>query len=392
MAASLLLLAVMTPTGPTPGHGQDAPTLFPARDFIEYWSAARVFAAGGDPYDGSQLLPHQRVATGDPDLTRAVMLWTPPWTLPLYLPLGLLGPRPAHLLWLAVQLGAVLVATRLLWRVYRGRAGPESVSWTGNEYTVGLTFAPTIWMLAYGQNTGLILLGIAGFVYLRTRGYPVAAGAVVALTAIKPHLLALFGLALVLDATTRSGRRVLAGGVGTLAVVSALAWAVGPGVFPQFVAGMTRPSSLASPSVTDWPLPLLSYQLRVAVDPTAFGLQFLPVGIGAGVLIGYWWVRRGRWDWPVEAPRLVLASVLVAPYGGWLFDLTVLLVPVSQALAVAAATRSRWYRRAVFSGLLALSLLCVTVDDLADGIWFAPAVLGWYCLVIGLRRPAPADR
>ena len=29
------------------------------------------------------------------------MLWTPPWTLPLYLPFGLLEPRPAHLAWLA---------------------------------------------------------------------------------------------------------------------------------------------------------------------------------------------------------------------------------------------------------------------------------------------------
>jgi hypothetical protein len=51
------------------------------RDFVEYWSAARVHAAGGNPYDGAQLLPLQRDALGEPGRTEAVMLWTPPWTL-----------------------------------------------------------------------------------------------------------------------------------------------------------------------------------------------------------------------------------------------------------------------------------------------------------------------
>ena len=66
-----------------PELARDSATLFPPKDFIEYWSAARVHLAGGDPYDGGQLIPLQRQADGEPYKTKPTMLWTPPWTLPL---------------------------------------------------------------------------------------------------------------------------------------------------------------------------------------------------------------------------------------------------------------------------------------------------------------------
>ncbi len=377
------------------------PTVVPPRDFIEYWSAARVHAQGGDPYDGGQLLPYQREASGEPDKTQAVMLWTPPWTLPLYLPFGLLDPRTGHLLWLAAQAAAVAVSTRLLWRVYGGPAEAGALgrrAWMLAPLAAA-GFGPVWWLLVFGQNTGFVLLGLAGFLYLRTRGYPVAAGAAAALTAIKPHLLALFGLALLLDAVaTRDGRRALLGGVGALLVASAVAVIPNPDVFREFAAALARPASQESPNMAGWKLPLAAYWLRVWLAPGSFRVQFVPCAVACALLVPYWWARRRTWDWAAEAPRLVFASVLLAPYGAWIFDLVVLLVP-----AVRAFTRvARWDRpvpvTAAAAAYLLLSLATLTVPAVVVSrlgwehalhhfIWVAPAVLGW-CLVVVARPPA----
>jgi hypothetical protein len=377
------------------------PTVVPPRDFVEYWSAARVHAQGGDPYDGGQLLPYQREASGDPDKSQAVMLWTPPWTLPLYLPFGLLDPRTGHLLWLVAQAAAVAVSAGLLWRVYDG---PSEAGALGRRAwalapLAAVGFGPVWWLMAFGQNTGFVLLGLAGFLYLRTRGYPVAAGAAAALTAVKPHLLALFGLALLLDAAaTRDGRRALLGGVAALLVLSAVALIPNPDVFREFAAALARPGSDESPNMAAWKEPLTTYWLRVWLSPGSFWVQFVPVAAACGLLVPYWWARRRTWDWAAEAPRLVFASILLAPYGAWVFDLVVLLVPVMKAFAGIA----RWDRpvpvTASSSSYLLVSLATILAPAVVESrlgwehglhhfIWVAPAVFIWYLAVAG-RPPA----
>lgn len=392
------------------GPDADPPTVIPPNDFVEYWSAARVHARGGDPYDATQILPHQREASGDSAMTVAVMLWTPPWTLPLYLPFGLLEPRAAHLAWLAVQAACVLASAGLLWRVY-GPPAPlrwlRRIGWAAIPVLVAVVFAPVWWMVWYGQNTGFVLLGVAGFVYLRAQGRPTAAGAAVALTAIKPHLLALFGLALVFDAATRSGRRALLGGVAVVALGAGLALVPDPDVFRQFAAALSRPRSAESVPLSHWQIPTPGYRLRefVAGDRLAhdagalFWLQFLPLAAGVIALVPYWLARRRAWDWTVETPRLVFASVLAAPYGAWMFDLTVLLVPVVAMFARLARAPRLVPVTAAVGAYLLLSVLTLVPPDryqqwfgekpyLHHFVWFAPAVLAWCGLVALLSRPA----
>jgi hypothetical protein len=110
-----------------------------------------------------------------------------------------------------------------------------------------------------------------------------------------------------------------------------------------------------------------------------FWVQFLPGLAGLAAVGAYWWKRRAAWDWRVETPRLVLASVLLAPYGSWIFDLTVLLVPVVQRAAVARGPIGI----AALAGLLTASILTLhphLVAQLHDMIWFAPAVLAVWLL------------
>lgn len=383
----------------------DPPTLFPPRDFVEYWSAARVHLRGGDPYSGEQLLPLQREALGEPDRTLAISLWTPPWTLPLYWPCGALPAFEGHLLWVVTQGLAVAVGAVLLWRAFGGPTGTTPAGrllWGVAPVGLAAGFAPVWWMTAYGQNTGLLVLGLAGFVFYRQRGRPLAAGAFAALTAIKPHLLAAFGVVLVLDAITRDGRRALLAGVGMIAVGAGLAVVPNAAVFGQFREAVTRPKTAAVVPLSQWQVPTLGYQLRKAVagdrfdadSGAGFAVQFVPCAAACLFAAGWRLARGARWDWTAALPGLVYLSVLSAPYGAWMFDLTVLLVPLARTAARLARLPRPLPAQLAASGLLALSFATVFAPQVLnrpgpDGfqvmlhhyVWFAPAVLGLDLLV-----------
>lgn len=390
------LFAVVLLTGSF-ASASGAEPVIPVKDFAEYWSAGRVHLTGGNPYDGRQLLPLQREAYGEPDLARPVMLWTPPWTLPLYWPFAALPVRDGHALWLFAQVGMTAVACGLLWRTYRGSLGPGGLA---AALLIPIGFAPVWWMVGYGQNTGFLAFGLAGFAYCRFRNWPWLAGAFVALTALKPHVLALFGLALLLDGFTRRGWRTLAGGAAALAGLSVLAMIPDPRVFAHFADAITGPPTAETVPVSHWNVPTLGYRLRWLIAGTQtlkdtpgelFWVQWIPIALGVAVLLPYWWHRRADWDWVVETPRLVAASVLLAPYGAWIFDLTVLLVPVIQTAARVALANRPVGGAFGAVGLLAASFATFDkrlVGMLHDMYWFAPVILGLCVAVNAMVRPA----
>src|SRR5688572_25535291 len=78
------------------------PTIWPPDDFVEYWAAAKLTLDGQNPYAAELLLPLQQAAGRD--TSEAIMMWNPPWALPVVLPLGLLGAREAQLLWMLLHL------------------------------------------------------------------------------------------------------------------------------------------------------------------------------------------------------------------------------------------------------------------------------------------------
>ena len=379
LRSALVVLAGLLVVGVAADRVVSAPAFLNPRDFLEYWSAGAVVARGGNPYDPAELLAYQRLA--EPDRDAAVMMWNPPWSLAVYVPVGLLPVRWATLAWVGLQLAAVMLACDLLWGVYRG---PARLRWV--PQLLGLTFAPVVWTVLYGQNTGLLFLGLAGFVHYRAAGKPGRAGACAALTALKPHLLAVFGVLLVLDAITRSGRIALAAGVGTLAAALGVVLVLNPDVVGQFVRTTLHPPPGAVP-LTEWVLPVPAYWLRHLLAPDQFWVQFVPC---AAACLGFaaWRVRRGdRWGWPAALPVVVWASVLTTPYGGWVFDLTVLLVPVVAAAARLAADRRYATLAGLAAGLLGVTAASlVWAGSLPGFFWVAPAVLV-LCVAAGMVRP-----
>jgi hypothetical protein len=345
----------------------NSPGFINPRDFLEYWAAGAANVRGGNPYDPGELLRWQQLA--DPNRDGAVMMWNPPWSLAAYMPFGLLSPRWATLAWIGLQIIAVMVACNWLWRLY---GGPVARRWVGP--VVGLSFAPVVWTVLYGQNTGLLLLGVSGFAYFRQLNRPALAGALAALTALKPHLLAVFGVLLVLDAATRRGRIALATGASVLLAGLGLALVTNPAVLVQYGQAIRNPGPGAV-TLDEWVLPVASYWLRVTVG-AGFWVQFLPCALACLGYAAYRLACGPRWDWSAELPGVVWVSVLTTPYGGWVFDLTILLVPVIGAAARVAADR-RW----AFQALFATAYLGVTVVSLVGEFslpgffWVAPVVL-----------------
>jgi hypothetical protein len=294
-------------------------------DFYAFWSAGQVCGTRGNPYDPLQLRPLQQAHGCTADM--AIVMWNPPWTLAIVWPFGLLPIAVAYLVWLLIQAVAVFVSAVLLWRAF---GGPANRWWIAGIVAFG--FTPTLVLLADGQITALALLGVAGFTAAIRANRPGWAGVAASLTALKPHLLAVFGLLLILESLRdRTTRRAVV--VGTLMVLAAtaVATAVNTAVLGHYADAITAPSSADHRGVSDWCPPTLGWKLRSWIAPERFAVQLIPLAVGS-ILTVAWWFRRRRFDWITTMPGIVFGSLLIAPYGLWSYDLTLLLVPM---LAVA---------------------------------------------------------
>jgi uncharacterized membrane protein len=88
-------------------------------------------------------------------------------------------------------------------------------------HLLGYLFAPVLACLMAGQTAAFLLVGVTAFLYLR-RGRPIAAGAALAVCAIKPHLFGPFLVCILLWTIARREWRVPAGFALTVSCASVL--------------------------------------------------------------------------------------------------------------------------------------------------------------------------
>jgi hypothetical protein len=352
------------------------PSILPPDDFVEYWAAGSLNVRGLNPYDGTLLLPLERDAGRDTD--EPVMMWNPPWTLTVAMPIGVLQARVAQLLWLAVSLVLVVACADALWALYGGHKDRRWLSWL-----LALTFLPTLFVLQAGQIGPFILLGITAFLIAERAGWPWLAGAAGVLVAIKPHLVYLFWIALAAWAFLRplpTRWKVIAGGLAAGIVATAIPLAFNPAVLDQYRDAMTNRTP------EQWKSPTLGSLLREVFGAEHFDLQFVPTLIGLTWLAVYGWRHRhDQWDWADRMPLLLLVSFVTASYGAWPFDLVILLPAVIQVAAGLDPRRDRGRLIAAASAYLlidgaalAMNLLRLTSEKF---VWMAPSLLVAYVLL-----------
>ncbi|HTM24988.1 MAG TPA: glycosyltransferase family 87 protein [Vicinamibacterales bacterium] len=346
---------------------------WPLDDFIEYWSAGRLNAAGSNPYDPALMLREQ-THIGWPD-PKPIMMYNPPWTLALAMPMGAAEFGFARSIWLPLQLLFTLWSVSQLWILYGGAREGRTRAWF-----LGLLWSPTVLALRFGQLGPVILLGLVGFLGCVVQRRDFAAGTFLALTTVKPQFVALVWLPVVLWAVADRRWKVLAGAAAAVIGASGIALSTNLHVFAQYLDLMS-----AAPPTLAFESPNIATVLRAFAGTKGSWPQYVPTVVGAAAILRLWYRRRNAWDWRDRLPALVILSCLLTSYGGWAFDLVVLLVPIVALAAI--LSRSPRKARGVIGGavFLAVSLLAFKMHQMrvpqAGFLWMTPVVaVAWWTL------------
>jgi|DewCreStandDraft_5_1066085.scaffolds.fasta_scaffold01777_2 hypothetical protein len=360
------------------------PEVWPPDDSIEYWAAAHLLRQGQNPYAAELLLPLQQAGGRSTDT--AVMMWNPPWTLAVVLPLAWLSARAAQLFWLAVQASVLLYCGDRLWRMYGGSSERRWVGWL-----LTLAWLPSLFALQAGQITPLVLLGAVLWMDSQTARRSWQAGIALGLLAIKPHLVILLGMLQVFWIVQQRQWTVLLAGAAAAALAVGVVMLGRPAILLDYgEALLHRPPA-------QWYSPTLGAYLRAWLGAEYFSLQFVPtllglVALGAAMASG--WPRH--WCWRTLTPPLLLASFVVAPYGAWPFDL-VLLLPAGFFLLLQQAPRlGTWSFWMVGGTLAAIDLGCLLFNLFRQPSytfgWVAPAVALLYGTIAILTTISSRER
>lgn len=323
---AILIIVVMVAGGslnPSANVWADTPTheFSPGgiRDFAAYWAAARLFITGENPYSPAEILPLQR-SIGMTEATPLIM-WNPPWTLSFIWPFGLFEFTLGQFLWLVFHCLLVLFAVDLLSSLYCRSTQRLRVS-----CVLAFTFIPCVYALVLGQITPLILFALALFVVSVQKQRWVAAGAAVALLAIKPHFIFLFWLVLGLW-TWREGKwRLAAWVVAILIIASVIPLFFDEAIYGHFL-DVHRSGNYLKP--LELPVPTLRNVFKEFFGLKGWFFDYLPSALGAVWLLWHWRNHRDHWQWSEQLPLVLLVSVGTSVYG-WTFDQTILIPAIIQ--------------------------------------------------------------
>jgi hypothetical protein len=337
-----------------------------ARDSIAYWAAGRLLLQHKNPYDAATVLALER-PQGYTE-AKALVLRTPPWSLFLVLPLGILNAFSAWIVWVGLSVGVLIWAVRVTWHIF-GEGTRPPLFWV----IIGYCFAPVPACLVAGQFGMVLLLGIVLFLLLEPH-YPFLAGAVLILPFAKPHLLSLMWLALGLWVCREKKGRIASGFFSAIAIAIAVALMFDPAIFQHYRA-MLQDAAIGHEFI-----PALSGVLRLLLLRPFFWAQFIPMAIALVWCAWFCAVNGPNWDWRKHGLTLLVVSVLTTPYA-WFTDEVVLLPAMLQAglWIYRARQRATMGTRVASVCFASLNLLLLLI--LAAKVPFATGIYFWSSLV-----------
>jgi hypothetical protein len=358
---------------------------WPVNDYSAYWAASRLLIAGQNPYDSDSVLALQK-AVGSQHAGPLVMR-NPPWALPLVLPLALFSLTTGRILWLSISILSLIVSAMWLWKLYGGQGSRRWIAWL-----VGLSFMPGLWVLAMGQITPLILLGVIGFLYCESnrRSNTWLQAAALVLIALKPQLLYLFWIALFLQVCLQSRRNKIAPvlqidwSLPLKFIALLLAMTALPILFDSQVCAQYLGYLRQTPILQE-PIPTFGNLLRIH---THIGwAQFAPMFLGGGWVIWRSFRQRNHWNWSKEMPLLLMASLLTTPYC-WFYDQVVLLPAILYVLAQNSSSSKRVKIVSALALYFAVDLTVFGIHYYAErftDVGFALMAPAWLFLYVALR-------
>lgn len=351
---------------------------------MEYWAAGRLLAHGGNPYSPEELLALQQPA-GWTDAVPVIM-WNPPWSLPLTLPFGLFDYSTGQFLWLLFHVALILISAQQLWCIYANSAQSSRLPWV-----LAVTYVPTVFVLIIGQISPVILAGLTAFLYFLRKQKWFGAGAAVAVLSVKPHLLYLFWIVLALWSWRNRQWRVVSGALIVGLSAALLPLLFDPQVYLEYFALYKIPDI---PRPPDWLTPTLRTATRVFIGSGHTWLELIPTLAGAVWVLSHWHRCKDRWDWSAQLPLVVLVSV-VTSFFAWTYDQVVFFPALIEAAIWIRRQSAAWHRFWAVRVYIAINachaLLRVWVADELWYFWLAPALLLNYLIFSWEKQRAGAN-
>jgi hypothetical protein len=229
-----------------------------------------------------------------------------------------------------VLIAAVGLSSKLLMDTYFADLRIPEVSDTSfYRGLFGFTFYPVLLCLRYAQTAPAMLLGVAGFIYFERKERHWLAGIFLSLTLIKPQLFYLLWLSLVVRSWQKKQWKTLIAALAVTSVLSAAAIMVNPRIFQDYF-------QLTSGAYTQAYASGVMAGIRKPFGGVGtFWIQLVPPVVGLVWFASYFRRMKPTWSWTDGMPLLLTVSILTSAYG-WLFDQTLLVVPVIAVCAQAA--------------------------------------------------------
>ncbi len=348
-----------------------------SRDSIAYWATGRLLLHRQNPYSVPNVLALES-GQGYAE-NRPLMFRTPPWSLWMVLPIGLLTSFWAWVVWLTILLASLVVAMRISWRMYGdGPTAPATFLLTG------YLFAPVAACLVAGQMGMVLLLGIALFLLLEQEDLYLA-GAALLLPMAKPHIFASFFLVLAFWVIARKRWALLGGAAAAFVAANLIALAFDPTVFRHYR------EMLQEQSIQREFIPALSGMIRGIFFRKYFWVQFAPFLLGLVWSSYFYWKHRLTWSWRQHGPAVLVVSLLTTPYS-WMTDEVVLLPAILQAVVWLMQAKLKVLSQFVVLLFICLNLLLLLIIRAqvspATGIYFWSSLVwfGWYFYARRIHR------
>lgn len=276
-------------------------------DFVAYWSSGRLLSIGKDPYSPvSTMELTKELGFGESGLF--LSYFYPPWTLPIFLPLGILSFYLSRSIWFFLSTFLYTACALWIWKIYRG---PSKKVWI--MVLCILLISPALFALYEGQVTPLILFGLVGFLYFEKSQRWFVAGSFLVLITFKPQMLYLFWIALIFWIIFSKRWEVLAGLIVTLAFLTLIVILIKPNILFDYLQMNSKYLPIYDTNPT---LSTILYLLR-----NKWESWYLLVGpiLGFTWFIFYWLRNKDGWKWINALPLLIFVSLLTAPYT-WMHD------------------------------------------------------------------------
>ena len=275
-------------------------------DFMSYWSAARLALDGraAAAFDGEAIAAVQHQAV--PFLAN---IWFP-WHYP---PIFLLVVAPLGWLPYPVALAVFVLGTAALWALLVRRILPDRGAWI-----VAAAAPAGLITLIDGQNA-FLTAGLAGFALIQLDRRPVAAGILIGLLAVKPHLAVLFPLALLAEGRWRS---IAAAALTVLGLGAASLLAFGWGPWAEFFRHLPVSQAMADQGAVPWGTMPSPYVFALSLGAPLWAARVLQAAAALFAAAAVWRVWRNPCAaFEAKAATLVAGSLMVSPYLFY-YDLT----------------------------------------------------------------------